>query len=218
MNGVTVRRVLICDAHELNRFGLKAMLNGEPDLTVHAEVEKSSQLVEMAQKTRPDVAVVELDKHLRETSDTLRSLTEIAPVVALSLTWDERRAIHALRAGVHGLARKADKRHILVDAVQAAIRGERYVPPSLTAQLVERMLRRTPASVEMYQNVALLTSRERSVLMSLAVGMSTDEIAKKLSISNTTVKSHISHMLGKLRLRDRAQAVAVAYRVGLVEE
>jgi DNA-binding NarL/FixJ family response regulator len=213
-----VRTVLICDAQELSRVGLRTMIDDESDLRVEGEVESSRQIGPVARRIRPDVIVVELDKHLRDTLDVLRSIAEIAPVVVLSPAWNNRCALYALRAGVHGLVGKTDRKQVLMEAVRTAARGEMFLTPPLTAQLVERMLRRTPVDGSMYDSLAMLTERERGVLRLLAIGKSTDEMAADMYISSTTVKSHISHMLSKLGLRDRVQAVVLAHRMELVED
>jgi len=213
-----VRTVLICDAQELSRVGLRTMIDGESDLRVEGEVESSREIGPAARRIRPDVIVVELDRYLRDTLSALHSITEIAPVVILSPQWNNRCALYALRAGVQGLAGKTDRKQVLMEAVRTVAQGDMFLTPPLTAQLVDRVLRRTPVDSSMYDSMALLTERERDVLRLLAVGRSTDEIAADMCISRTTVKSHISHMLTKLGLRDRVQAVVLAYRMGLVED
>jgi len=212
-----VRTVLICDAQEVSRMGLRAMIDDESDLCVAGEVESSRQIVPVALRIRPDVIVTELDRHLRETQNALHSITEIAPVVVLSSNWSHRSALSVLRAGAQGLAGKTDRKQVLMEAVRAVAHGDMFLTPPLIAQLVDCMLSRTQVDSSMYDNVALLTERERDVLQLLALGRSTGEIAASMSISGTTVKSHISHMLTKLGLRDRVQAVVLAYRMGLVE-
>ncbi|MTD52399.1 LuxR C-terminal-related transcriptional regulator [Amycolatopsis pithecellobii] len=213
-----VHRVVICDAQELSRAGLRTMLQGDQGLLIEAEAEGSRELDILVRRLRPDVVVLGLDTYARDDLAALRSIAELVPLVMLSGNWNEQYALYALRAGVRGLVHKGDRRQVLIDAVRTVTDGEMFLAPPLTEQLVTRMVRRAPATRRMHDSIAALTEREHSVLRSLALGMSTEEIAVALFISSATVKSHISHMLNKLGLRDRVQAVVLAHRMGLVDD
>jgi DNA-binding NarL/FixJ family response regulator len=209
--------VLVCDAQELSRAGLRAVIDAAPDLRVDGEVASSAEIEWAARRMRPDVVVLELDDRLWESPALLASIALAIPVVAVREFWDRKEAVLALRAGVYGVIGRTDRKQLLLDAVRSAGRKEIFLAPSLTARLVEALVEPAPVDGVAYQRVELLTERERRILQLIAVGMSTNEVALEVGISGATVKSHVSHMLGKLGLRDRVQAVVLAYRLGLVE-
>ena len=217
---VSSSRVLICDDQELIRMGLRMVVDSQPDLTVVGEAADGAAAIAGVAALKPDLVLMDVrmpgldglaaTEHLCAQPD--------GPLILVVTTFDlDEYAYAALRVGANGfLVKDAPAEEILV-TVRAVLRGEVMVAPSLTRRLVERFVLHAPASVSAQRGrLAVLTERERDVLGLVARGLANGEIAGRLFVGETTVKTHLGRILTKLGLRDRVHAVIFAYESGLV--
>ena len=211
-----VIRVLIADDQELVRTGFRVILEAEGDIQVVAEADNGKEAVRQAALTKPEVALMdirmpELDG-LAATEQILRQ--QDPPTIVVLTTFDQNEYIYrALRAGAAGFLLKDAPSSRLIAAVRAAATGDSLIEPSITQRLVERFAEpEPPAGVP--DRLASLTGRELEVLRLIARGLSNAEIAAEMVVAETTVKTHVARILAKLGLRDRVQAVVVAYETG----
>ncbi|MDF1487190.1 response regulator transcription factor [Tessaracoccus sp. HF-7] len=210
-------RVLIADDQELVRTGFRVILEAEGDLVVVAEAANGAEAVRLAALEKPDVVL--MDIRMPEL-DGLAATEQIrrqpdAPTVVVLTTFDQNEYVYrALRAGAAGFLLKDAPSTRLIAAVRAAATGDSLIEPSITRRLVERYATSAPAGPP--PRLLVLTERELDVLRLVASGMSNAEIAAELVLGETTVKTHVAHILLKLGLRDRVQAVVVAYESGFV--
>lgn len=211
-------RVLLCDDQELIRMGLRMVIDSQPDLTVVGEAADGDTAVARSAELEPDLVLMDVRMPgVDGLAATRRILAQpCAPRILVVTTFDlDEYAFGALHAGASGfLVKDAVGEEILV-TVRAVLRGEVMMAPSVVRRLVERFV--LPAAApEQKVRLELLTGREREVLALVAQGLSNGEIAARLFLGETTVKTHLGRVLGKLGLRDRAQAVVFAYESGLV--
>jgi DNA-binding NarL/FixJ family response regulator len=213
-----VIRVLIADDQELVRTGFRVILEAEGDIEVVAEAENGLQAVRQAALARPtvvlmDIRMPELDG-LAATEQILRQRDP--PTIVVLTTFDQNEFIYrALRAGAAGFLLKDAPSSRLIAAVRAAATGDSLIEPSITQRLVERFAEPEPAP-GIPDRLAPLTGRELEVLRLITRGMSNAEIAAEMVVAETTVKTHVARILAKLGVRDRVQAVVVAYETGFV--
>jgi len=225
--------VLVVHSQSLQRLGLRMLLAAEPDLTVVGEATSGAQAVHMSAALGPDVVL--MDSHVVDTDgvDAISRITRpptLLPVpeparaggrpprvLVLTPTSHERYAYAALRAGAGGFLPQDATPGELTAAVRIVAAGDAVTTPSLTRALIETVRHeRTAGSLERETGLDTLTKRERDVLTAVAAGWSNIEIATRLSIAPTTVKSHVSRILAKIGARARVQAVVFAYESGLV--
>jgi DNA-binding NarL/FixJ family response regulator len=212
-------RVLVADDQPVVRAGFQTILQSQPDITVVGEAGNGREAVEQARRLRPDVVL--MDIRMPE-MDGLQATRLLAgpdvpdPVRVLVLTtFDLDDYIYeALRAGASGFLLKDARRDDLVTAVRVVAAGDALLAPSVTRRLIQEFARRPPASAD--ELVQALTPRERDVFELVARGLANAEIADRLHLGEATVKSHVTHMLLKLGLRDRIQVVIHAYETGLI--
>lgn len=213
-------RVLLADSQPLQRAGLRAVLADQADLDIVAEAGDGAAAVELARRLLPDVVV--MDVHLPRLSGvaaTRAIATSSLPVRVLILaTFDtDEHVVGALRAGARGYLSKDVPATELVAAIRTVAAGEAVIAPHLLRRLLDRFAAALPDPVPPAAPVLPgLTDREREVLVHMARGESNSEIAAALSVSGTTVKTHVGNLLTKLGVRDRVQAVVRAYESGLV--
>jgi DNA-binding NarL/FixJ family response regulator len=207
-------RVLLADDQTLVRTGFRVILEAEGDIEVVAEADTGHEAIRQAQLTKPDVILMdirmpELDG-LSATEEILRHASP--PTIVVLTTFDQNEYVYrALRAGAAGFLLKDAPATRLIAAVRAAATGDSLIDPAITRRLVERFAE--PAQPQrLPRELASLTDRERDVLRLLARG----EIAGELVVAETTVKTHVARILAKLGLRDRVQAVVLAYETGYV--
>jgi DNA-binding NarL/FixJ family response regulator/class 3 adenylate cyclase len=215
-------RVLIVDDQALVRTGFRMILEAEPDLEVVGEASDGLEAISQARALRPDVVL--MDVRMPEVDGieaTRRVLGEdgAESKVVMLTTFDMDEYVYeALRAGASGFLLKDVPPEQLVAGIRAVASGDALLAPSVTRRVIEEFVRRPPDSVrESPARLAELTARELEVLKLIARGLSNAEIAKELFVSETTVKTHVAHVLMKLDLRDRVQAVVLAYESGLVQ-
>jgi DNA-binding NarL/FixJ family response regulator len=215
-------RVVLVDDHALMRQGISTILSAQPDLDVVGEASSGEEALEVVRLTRPDVICMDVEMPGIGGLEATRRLVADPEVTAhiLMLTTFEREdyLLAALDAGASGFLLKNARPEQLVDGVRAIAAGEALLAPELTRAVIERAVARDRAGVTSTPGVIPeeLTDREVEVLRLMAEGLSNDEIAQALVIGRATVKTHVSNVLMKLDLRDRVQAVAFAYRSGLV--
>ncbi|HLY48807.1 MAG TPA: response regulator transcription factor [Solirubrobacteraceae bacterium] len=209
-------RVLIADDQPLMRAGFRAVLEATGEMEVVAEAGDGVEAVRTARLTRPDVILMDVRMPNLDGIEAIKQLPNHRVLVLTTFGLDEY-IVEALRAGASGFITKDVPAEELVRAVRVVAAGDALLTPAITRQLLDRVARRLPAPVSQGAGaLAELTEREREVLELLARGMSNAEIATALTIGDATVKTHVSSVLMKLGLRDRVQAVVLAYEIGLV--
>jgi DNA-binding NarL/FixJ family response regulator len=217
-------RVLICEDQALVRAGYVTIFSAQPGMTVVGEAEDGRAAVESARRLHPDVVVMDIRMPVLDGIEATRQLAgpgvekPVKVLVVTTFNVDEY-VYDALRAGASGFLLKDTPPAQLVDGVRTIARGEALLAPAVTRTLIGHFaerLRPDAAHPERDRVVQTLARRELEVLEQLAAGLSNAEIAAELVISMETVKTYVSRILAKLDLRDRVQAVVLAYRVGLV--
>jgi DNA-binding NarL/FixJ family response regulator len=215
-------RVALVDDQALLRAGFRALIEAEDDLEVVGEAADGKAAVRLTEELRPDVLL--LDVQMPE-ADGLEAARRVlspgsthAPKVLMLTTFDlDEYVFGALRAGASGFLLKTTPPGELAEAIRACAAGEQLFAPTVTRRLVEAYVSRGPRTAGTPPRLAALTDRELDVLRELARGLSNAEIAAALYLGETTVKTHVTRILAKLGLRDRVQAVVLAYECGLVE-
>jgi DNA-binding NarL/FixJ family response regulator len=216
-----VIRIVIADDQALVRGGLRMILDAQPDLEVVGEASDGREALARARELQPDLVLIDIRMpELNGLEATRQLLTgrQPRPKVLVLTTFDlDEYVYEAIRAGASGFLLKSTPPPQLVAGVRSVIAGEALVSPEITRRLLDRFTRRPPPSAGAPPELAELTERELDVLRLIADGQSNAEIAASLVLSEATVKTHVNHILTKLRLRDRVQAVALAYRSGLMD-
>ena len=213
--------VLIADDQPLVRAGLRAILEAQPGIGVCGEAADGVAAIELVRLRRPDVVLMDIQMPGVDGLEATRRLVgeaghdgQVAVLMLTTFDLDEY-VFEALRAGASGFLLKDVRREDLVHAVRVVAAGEALLAPSITKRLIEQFARSAPASTPP-EALAELTPREAEVLVLVASGLSNGEIADELVLSHATVKTHVKRILFKLGLRDRVQAVVLAYEAGLV--
>ncbi len=211
-----ILRVVIADDQPMMRAGFKAVLEATGDIRVVAEAGTGEEAVAAATEHAPDVVLMDIRMPGMDGIEATRRLPRQRVLILTTFGLDAY-IIDALRAGASGFLLKDAPTQEVVAAVRAVAAGDAVLSATVTRQLLDQVARRLPAAVSRDPNaLASLTEREQEVLRMLAAGLSNAEIASALVVSEATVKSHVSHLLGKLGLRDRVQAVIYAYETGLI--
>jgi DNA-binding NarL/FixJ family response regulator len=212
-------RVLLADDQAMVRTGFRMILESEPDVEVIGEAANGEQAATATRRLRPDVVLMDIQMPGEDGLSATRRITESPdlPTRVVILTTFERDdyVFEALRSGASGFLLKNAPPEELVHAVRVVAAGDALLAPSVTRRIIEQFAQR-PVRPELTTQLESLTEREREVLILLAGGKSNAELAASLFVSEGTVKTHVSSVLSKLRLRDRVQAVVVAYESGLV--
>ena len=217
-------RVVLVDDHALMRQGISTILSAQADIEVVGEASSGEEALEVVRLVQPDVVCMDVEMPGIGGLEATRQLVSDTEVTAhiLMLTTFEREdyLLAALDAGASGFLLKNARPEHLVDGVRSIAAGEALLAPELTRAVIERAVARDRAESTATASISVipdeLTEREVEVLRLMAEGLSNDEIAAALVIGRATVKTHVSNVLMKLSLRDRVQAVAFAYRSGLV--
>ncbi|MET8570696.1 response regulator transcription factor [Streptomyces sp. NPDC004783] len=213
-------RVLLVDDQPLIRSGFRALLDLEDDIEVVAEAGDGEQGVELARRHLPDVALVDIRMPVADGIETTRriaadpALTRVHVVILTNYGLDEH-VLDALRAGAAGFLVKDVVPEDFLHAVRVAARGDALLAPSITRRLITRYVTQ-PLPTGTARRLQELTDREREAVTLVARGLSNDEIAARMVISPMTAKTHVNRAMTKLRTRDRAQLVVLAYESGLV--
>src|SRR4051794_15215197 len=214
-------RVLIADDQALVRAGFKMILEAEPEIQVIGEAEDGVEAVEMIQRLKPDVALMDIRMPRLNGLEATRQVVNGADTptrVLMLTTFDLNEYVYeALRAGASGFLLKDVPAEQLINGIQVVARGEALLAPSITRRLIEEFAKNQPVERATPKEVEELTAREMEVFKLIARGMSNAEVAAELIVSETTVKTHVARILMKLHLRDRVQAVVYAYESGLIQ-
>ena len=213
-------RTLVADDQEVVRAGFSALLETEPDLTVVATAADGAEAVRLSGEHDPDVVLMDVRMPTMDGIEATRQICEGGadrPRILILTTFDLDEYVYdALQAGASGFLLKDAPAETLFEAVRVISAGEALLAPAITRRLVAEFARLRPRAPATARGLDELTPRETEILALVAEGLSNREIALRLVVSDETVKTHVSHVLRKLGLRDRAQAVVVAYESGLV--
>ncbi|HEX4526293.1 MAG TPA: response regulator transcription factor [Gaiellaceae bacterium] len=212
--------VLIADDQALVRVGLRKILESEPELTVVGEAPDGEEAVEASRRLRPDVVLMDIRMPVLDGIEATRRIVRDRPetrVLVLTTFGLDSYVYDSLRAGASGFMLKDAPPEEIAAAVRIVANGEALLAPAVTRAVIEEFARHPPAP-EPTHPLALdeLTTREREVLDLLTRGLSNPEICERLVISEATAKTHVAHILQKLGLRDRVQAVIYAYESGMI--
>ncbi|MFD9941264.1 response regulator transcription factor [Nonomuraea sp. NPDC059023] len=214
-------RILTCDRHTLVLAGVRAFLSREPDIQIVGEARDGVEAIKQARKSQPDVVLLGVSDDLADLTGLVHKLTafglDSSPrVLLMAAPEHESRLLDVLRAGARGVVGKDSTASELGRAVRAVAAGHACLTPSMTRRLLDWAMTAGPGSTQVPVEAARLTGREREVLAMLAKGLTDGDIAAMLRLSKATVRSHVHHMAAKLGVSGRAQAVAFAFRHGLV--
>ncbi|MCE7005168.1 response regulator transcription factor [Kibdelosporangium philippinense] len=211
-------RVVLVDDQELMRVGFRMVLGAQPDMEIVGEAGDGDQAVQLAAALRPDVVLMDVRMPVLDGVEATKLITEAGTAKVLVMTtFDlDEYALTALRNGASGFMLKDTPPDHLVAALRSVASGDAVVSPSVTRRLLDRFLGASGGQLRDASVLDALTEREREVLVLMAQGLSNTEIARKLFLSEATVKTHVGRVLAKLELRDRVQAVVLAYETGLV--
>jgi len=213
-------RVAVVDDQALMRTGFTMILESDPGIEVVAEAENGRDAIDIVRQARPDVVLMDIRMPELDGVEATRQLMDDPDVgsrVLILTTFDLDEYVYsALRAGAAGFLLKDTPPEQLIDAVRIVAGGDALLAPSITRRLVEEFARNAPATPTERPGLDELTERETEVLVAMARGLSNAEIAASLFVGETTVKTHVGRVLMKLGVRDRVQAVVVAYESGLV--
>jgi DNA-binding NarL/FixJ family response regulator len=211
--------VLLADDQAMVRAGFRMILESEPDIHVVGEAENGEQAAAATRRLRPDVVLMDIQMPGGDGLQATRRITDsselLSRVVILTTFERDEYVFEALQSGASGFLLKNAPPEELVHAVRVVAAGDALLAPSVTRRIIEQFARR-PVRPEVGARLQSLTQREREVLMMLARGRSNAELAAELFVTEGTVKTHVSSLLAKLGLRDRVQAVVLAYESGLV--
>ncbi|MET7915448.1 response regulator transcription factor [Streptomyces avermitilis] len=213
-------RVLLADDQSLVRAGFKALLDAQPDIDVAGEAADGEEALRKVRELRPDVVLMDIRMPFLDGLAATRRITDDADlgdvkVVMLTTFELDEYVFEAIRSGASGFLVKDTEPDELLRAVRAVVQGDALLSPGVTRRLISEFAARSkePAAAD---SLAGLTEREREVMALVGIGLSNDEIARRLVVSPLTAKTHVSRTMVKLGARDRAQLVVLAYESGLV--
>jgi DNA-binding NarL/FixJ family response regulator len=212
-------RVLVVDDQALVRAGFVKLLEPEPDLRVVGEAGDGSEAVEAAARTRPNVILMDIRMPRLDGIEATRRIRAqpVAPRVLVLTTYDlDEYVFDALKAGASGFLLKDAPADQLLAGIRVVAAGDALLAPQVTKRLIEEFASRPTPPPDGPVELAELTTREREILTLIARGLTNSEIANDLVLGESTVKTHVGNILSKLRLRDRVQAVVLAYETGLI--
>ncbi len=216
----TTVRIIVADDHEVVRSGFAELLDTQPDLAVVGTASDGHEAVKLSGQLHPDVVLMDIRMPRMDGIEATRQLTSHGPNrprILVLTTFDLDEYVYAaLRAGASGFLLKDVTAERLIDAVRVIAAGDALLAPGVTRRLISEFAQRREKTAQPPPALEELTPRETEVLQLLAQGLSNPEIATRLVVTEETVKTHVSHILNKLGLRDRTQAVVAAYESGLV--
>jgi DNA-binding NarL/FixJ family response regulator len=211
-------RVLLVDDDDLMRAGLRAVLSSDNEIEVVGEAGDGRAAIAETRRSRPDVVLIDVRMPDLDGLSATREILATSPKVKVAIltTFEQDDYIFgALTSGASGFLLKRTRPEELIAAIHTIAGGDSLLSPSVTRKVIERMAAQPAADPSAQRRAAMLTPRERDVLELIARGLSNSEIAAELVIEESTVKTHVKHILTKLKLRDRVQAVILAYESGL---
>jgi DNA-binding NarL/FixJ family response regulator len=212
--------VLLADDDELTRTGFRLIIESDPDLTVVGEAADGREAIHLARALRPDVVLMDVRMPGLDGLEATRQIVqgiEDGPRVLILTTFElDEYVFGALRAGASGFLLKRSSPEVLIEGIKVVAAGDGLLAPSVTRRLIQEFARQPGPTALAAAPLGTLTQREREVLALVGAGLSNGELAARLYISEATVKTHVKRILMKLGLRDRIQAVVLAYESGLV--
>ena len=209
-------KVVIADDQALVRTGFRMIVASQNDMQVAGEAADGHEAIELVEKERPDVVLMDIRMPRLDGIQATRRVASLTKVVILTTFELDEYVFDALAAGASGFLLKAAPPDDLIKAIRVVAGGEALLAPSVTKRLIEEFAKRPEPVERKTRELESLTEREAEVLKEVARGLTNAEIAARLHVSETTVKTHVAHLLDKLELRDRVQAVILAYESGLV--
>ncbi len=209
-------RVGIVDDQALVRSGLRMIVESQADMTVVAEAGDGEEAVRVVGTERPEVVLMDVRMPRMDGIEATRQISAATRVVILTTYELDEYVFDALAAGASAFLLKASPPEDLLRAIRVVASGDALLAPSVTKRLIEQFAHRPERAARGAKRLEELTSRELDVLKEVARGLTNAEIAASLHVAETTVKTHVAHVLDKLQLRDRVQAVILAYEAGLV--
>jgi len=216
---MTALRILIADDDDLMRTGLRAILSTDDGLEVVAEAANGQDAIERTRRLQPDVVLMDIRMPNLDGVAATREITAAAShakVLILTTFEDDDYVFGALSAGASGFLLKRTQPEQLIAAIHTVAAGDSLLSPSVTRRVIDRMAHQPRPDPSVRYRLRQLTPREREVMTLVARGLSNTEIAAALVVEESTVKSHVKRILAKLDLRDRVQAVVLAYETGLI--
>jgi DNA-binding NarL/FixJ family response regulator len=208
-------RVAIADDQAMVRAGFRMIVQSQPDMQVAGEAADGQEAIDLVRQERPDVVLMDIRMPRVDGIEATRQVSTMTRVVILTTFELDEYVFDALAAGASAFLLKAAPPEDLIRAVRVVSQGDALLAPSVTKRLIEEFARRPEPVMRRMKELETLTERERDVLKEVARGLTNAEIATKLHVSETTVKTHVAHLLDKLALRDRVQAVILAYEAGI---
>jgi DNA-binding NarL/FixJ family response regulator len=216
---MTVRRVLVVDDDHLMRAGLCAVLSTDETIQIVGEAANGAEAVERATALSPDVILMDIRMPVMDGVEATRRIAAAAPrvrIVILTTFEDDDYVLGALRAGAAGFVLKRIQPEDLIAGIHTVAGGDSLLAPQVTRTVIEQIAQRGEPDTRSARRLQHLTPREREVLTLIAHGLSNVEMAHRLVVEESTVKTHVKRILAKLELRDRVHAVILAYETGLV--
>ncbi len=208
-------RVVIADDQALVRAGFRMIVESQPDLQVAGEAADGQEAVDLVAKERPDVVLMDIRMPRLDGIEATRQVASLTRVVILTTFELDEYVFDALAAGASAFLLKAAPPEDLIRAIRVVAAGDALLAPSVTRRLIEEFAKRPEPQARKAKQLEVLTEREREVLREVAGGFTNAEIAARLHVAETTVKTHVALVLDKLELRDRVQAVILAYEAGI---
>ncbi len=210
-------RVALADDQAMVRAGFRMIVGSQPDMEVAGEAGDGQAAIDLVRRERPDVILMDIRMPRVDGIAATRTITGERPTRVVILTTYEldEYVFDALAAGASAFLLKAAPPEDLIRAIRVVASGDALLAPSVTRRLIEEFARRPEPQARKAKQLEVLTERERDVLREVARGLTNAEIAVRLHVAETTVKTHVAHVLAKLELRDRVQAVILAYESGL---
>ena len=209
-------RVAIVDDQAMVRAGFRMIVQSQPDLQVAGEAADGQGAIDIVRNERPDVVLMDIRMPRIDGIQATREIASSTRVVILTTFELDEYVFDALAAGASAFLLKAAPPEDMIKAIRVVAGGDALLAPSVTKRLIEEFAKRPEPAARKSKQLDLLTDREREVLVEVARGLTNAEIAQRLHVSEATVKTHVAHLLDKLELRDRVQAVILAYETGLV--
>ena len=209
-------RVAIVDDQAMVRAGFRMIVESQSDMKVAGEAADGQEAIDLVGREKPDVVLMDVRMPRLDGIAATRQIVSATRVVILTTFELDEYVFDALAAGASAFLLKAAPPEDLIKAIRVVAQGDALLAPSVTKRLIEEFAKRPEPANKKPKELQTLTDREQEVLKEVARGLTNAEIATKLHVSETTVKTHVAHMLDKLGLRDRVQAVILAYEAGLV--
>jgi len=209
-------RVAIVDDQAMVRAGFRMIVESQSDMKVAGEAADGQEAIDLVDREKPDVVLMDVRMPRLDGIAATRQIVSATRVVILTTFELDEYVFDALAAGASAFLLKAAPPEDLIKAIRVVAQGDALLAPSVTKRLIEEFAKRPEPTNKKPKELQTLTDREQEVLKEVARGLTNAEIATKLHVSETTVKTHVAHLLDKLELRDRVQAVILAYEAGLV--